>query len=138
MVEVWENWIVGRNHGHVIYKNPVQGVRAGRTSPISGGARRHLGCWRDKPRRAIGGGIRFRGSIERCEIFARRHRWKVFAVQAGGECFTAGNAHATYRKYGRAGNCRNGKGGGWAQNVYTVGRGLNPRTEGKLECLTFP
>ena len=98
-------------------------MRSCKFSVRSGGARRHLGCWRDKPRRAIAGGIRFRGSIAKCEQYARRHGYRVFAIQYGGECFTAGNAHQTYRKYGRAGNCRNGKGGGWAQNVYTVGGG---------------
>ena len=91
---------------------------------FAGRGRRSLGCWRDRPQRAIGGGIRFRGSIDKCEQYARRHHWRVFAIQAGGECFTAGNAHQTYRRYGRANNCaRNGKGGGWAQNVYQVGGG---------------
>ena len=123
MIEIWESQVVGTNPGHVIFKSPVTGVRTPRTTRPSrpSGARRHLGCWRDKPRRAIAGGIRFRGSIAKCEQFARRNGFRIFAIQYGGECFTARNAHQTYRKYGRAGNCKNGKGGGWAQNVYTVG-----------------
>ena len=83
--------------------------------------RHSLGCWRDRSQRAISGGIRFRGSIDKCEQFARRHNYKVFAIQYGGECFTASNADQTYRKYGHANNCKNGTGGGWAQNVYTTG-----------------
>jgi len=83
-------------------------------------AGRHLGCWRDHSHRAIAGGIRFRGSPGRCEVFARNHGWRVFAVQYGGECFTGPHADRTYRKYGRAGNCRHGRGGGWANDVYEV------------------
>ena len=93
--------------------------------------RQSLGCWRDRSQRAISGGIRFRGSIDKCEQFARRHNYKVFAIQYGGECFTASNAHQTYRKYGHAKNCRNGTGGGWAQNVYTTG-GISKKPKRKV------
>jgi len=83
-------------------------------------AGRRLGCWRDHSHRAIAGGIRFRGSPARCEAFARKHGWRVYAVQYGGECFTGPNAHRTYSKYGHAHNCRHGRGGGWANSVYEV------------------
>jgi len=83
-------------------------------------AGRRLGCWRDHSHRAIAGGIRFRGSPARCEAFARKHGWRVYAVQYGGECFTGPNAHRTYSKYGHAHNCRHGRGGGWANDVYEV------------------
>jgi len=81
---------------------------------------RHLGCFRDHGNRAIKGGIRFRGSVARCAAYARAHHWRVFGVQYGGECFTNANAHRTYGRYGRAGNCRHGTGGGWANDVYEV------------------
>lgn len=83
-------------------------------------AGRRLGCWRDRRNRAIAGGIRFRSSPGRCEIYARDHGWRVYAVQYGGECFTGPRAGRTYRKYGHARNCKNGRGGGWANSVYEV------------------
>jgi len=80
----------------------------------------HIGCFRDNHNRAIAGGIRFRGSVAQCEKYARDHHWQNFAVQYGGECFTGPHAHDTYAKYGHAGNCKDGKGGGWANDVYEV------------------
>ena len=43
----------------------------------------------------------------------------IFAIQNGGQCRGADN-HGGYEQYGRAENCRNGKGGLWASNVYLV------------------
>ena len=43
----------------------------------------------------------------------------IFAVQNGGWC-AAANTLARYRRYGKAGNCKNGKGGAWANNVYRI------------------
>ena len=43
----------------------------------------------------------------------------IFAVQNGGWC-AAANTLARYRTYGKAGNCKNGKGGAWANNVYRI------------------
>ncbi|XP_063690486.1 uncharacterized protein LOC134823063 [Bolinopsis microptera] len=85
-----------------------------------------LGCWNDNSRRAIAGGIRFNSAnpIETCYNFAKEKGYSVFAVQYNTECFTAEDAHEieTYKKYGRATNCEDGKGGSWAQNVYLVTR----------------
>ena len=81
-----------------------------------------FGCWKDSPLRAISGGIRFipgDDPIEGCRKIALDRGYKVFAVQYGGECFTDGDAHQTYQKYGRSEDCSSdGRGGPWAQNVY--------------------
>jgi len=92
-------------------------------APVSvhGHGLRSMGCWKDAGNRAIAGGIRFKGTVEKCAQYARDHHYSVFAVQNGGECFTGPNAHATYNKYGHAKNCDHGKGGGWANDVYNFG-----------------
>ena len=46
----------------------------------------------------------------------------IFGVQYNGQCFAAYNAQYTFSKYGRAKNCRNGKGGTWANDVYFFGK----------------
>ena len=43
----------------------------------------------------------------------------IFAVQNGGWCAAANNMNG-YRRYGKATNCRNGKGGAWANDVYRI------------------
>ena len=43
----------------------------------------------------------------------------IFAVQYGGEC-QADDKLDGYRKYGRATNCINNKGGYWAMDVYRI------------------
>ena len=43
----------------------------------------------------------------------------IFAVQDGGWC-AGGKTLNNYKKYGKATNCRNGKGGGWANDVYRI------------------
>ena len=89
-----------------------------------------LGCWKDKPRRAIpqidGSDARIRGNyrarkdaINKCFHVARERGNKIFAVQHQGWCAAAKNLKG-YRRYGRAKNCKNGKGGGWANNVYLI------------------
>ena len=82
-----------------------------------------MGCWTDSPTRAIEGGIRFNSEnpIEECGDFAKKHGFSFFAVQYSRECFTAANAGETYKKYGVSTGCNpNGRGGGWAQNVYQI------------------
>ena len=43
----------------------------------------------------------------------------IFAVQNGGWCAAANNMNG-YRRYGKATNCKNGKGGPWANDVYRI------------------
>ncbi|KAL5252434.1 hypothetical protein ACHWQZ_G015267 [Mnemiopsis leidyi] len=81
-----------------------------------------LGCWTDNADRAIAGGIRLNSNnpVEDCRNYAREQGFSVFAVQYFTQCFTAADAAETYNKYGESSGCVNGRGGGWAQNVYQV------------------
>ena len=49
----------------------------------------------------------------------------IFAVQNGGWCAAATNLNG-YRKYGKASNCKNGKGGPWANDVYRITNPIKP------------
>ena len=49
----------------------------------------------------------------------------LFAVQNGGSCAAAGNLNG-YKKYGKSGKCRNGKGGPWANDVYRITNPIRP------------
>ena len=96
----------------------------------------HLGCWKDTARRAVpqieGSDPRIRGNyvrrgdaINKCYQVARQRKMIIFAVQNGGWCAAAGNLNG-YRKYGKAGNCKNGKGGPWANDVYRITNPIRP------------
>ena len=90
-----------------------------------------IGCYRDTGRRAIpqmdgrnplvtGFYRRRADAILKCALVAMRFGYRAFAVQHQGWCATGPRAHVTYRKYGRSNRCRNGKGGPWANDVYTI------------------
>ena len=81
-----------------------------------------LGCWRDIwDNRAISGRIRLKSpDVDDCYRFAKEKGWAVFAVGWGEDCFTAANAHLTYKSRGSAGNCRDGVGGTSAIDVYRI------------------
>ena len=96
----------------------------------------YLGCWKDTARRAVpqieGSDPRIRGSyrgradaINKCYQVARQRKMIIFAVQNGGWCAAATNLNG-YRKYGKAANCRNGKGGAWANDVYRITNPIKP------------
>ena len=45
----------------------------------------------------------------------------MFALQHGGQCFSAWDAGSTYTRYGRSIDCgSDGEGGGWANQVYKM------------------
>lgn len=90
-----------------------------------------LGCYRDTSDRAIKSEIAqyylptHNSAIRLCNLYAFRLGYKVFGVQAGGECWTSekaslASANETYAKYGVATKCEDGKGGSYANDVYTV------------------
>ena len=96
----------------------------------------HLGCWKDTARRAVpqidGSDPRIRGNyvrrsdaINKCYQVARQRKMIIFAVQNGGWCAAATNLNG-YRKYGKASNCKNGKGGPWANDVYRITNPIKP------------
>ena len=90
-----------------------------------------LGCWKDTGSRAIptleGKDTRLKGgytsrdyAIDLCYQSAKAKGYHIFAVQNGGWC--AGMKGSTrYQKYGKATNCKYGKGGSWANDVYLIG-----------------
>ena len=85
---------------------------------------RSVGCFKDKPRRAVGSmvanlrGLKF--VVRDCARQARKRGYRLFAVQNGGECWMGPRAKLTYKKYGTSKRCRGGKGGPWANNVYVI------------------
>ena len=92
---------------------------------------KNIGCFKDKGARAIApldgklgllrGNYRARkDSILKCGAVAAVKGHRIFGVQHGGWCASTSTGHLTYAKYGRARNCKNGKGGAWANDVYKL------------------
>ena len=93
---------------------------------------KHLGCWKDTGNRALPtlegkDPIRLTGSytsrkeaIQRCYEAAIARRYVVFGVQHGGWCAGTSTPGDSYKKYGVATNCANGKGGSWSNDVYEI------------------
>ena len=90
-----------------------------------------IGCFRDTSRRAIpqldqssrllrGNYRRRKDAIEKCAAEAIKRGYRVIGIQHGGWCASGPRAQFTFGKYGRSNRCRNGKGGGWANDVYRV------------------
>ena len=61
----------------------------------------------------------------------------IFAVQNGGWCAAATNLNG-YRKYGKASNCKNGKGGPWANDVYRITNPIKPALPKGMIILFIP
>ena len=61
-----------------------------------------------------------KNAIEKCLQAAVAKGFKWFGVQDGGQCFSSKDAGTRYTKYGKADNCKDGKGGAWANNVYLI------------------
>ncbi|CAH3116452.1 unnamed protein product [Pocillopora meandrina] len=125
-----------------------RGYRAPPTKVTSGVVIRSRGCYRDTGRRAIpqmdGKGLLVRGfyrrrsdAIAKCALEAAKRHYRAFAVQHQGWCATGPRAHLTYRKYGRSNQCRNGKGGPWANDVYFVSGKCRRRATNHY-CCAFP
>ena len=58
-------------------------------------------------------------AVAKCAFLTKIRGYRAFGVQYNGQCFTAFNAHETYRKYGPSNACANtGRGGNWANEVY--------------------
>jgi hypothetical protein len=89
-----------------------------------------IGCFGDKAERSMpileGGDPSITGdyktredSIVKCYKFAKSKGYKYFGVQDGGHCQGSNNL-AEAQKYGPSGACTNGKGGGWANDIYEI------------------
>ncbi|EDO50076.1 predicted protein [Nematostella vectensis] len=89
-----------------------------------------VGCFSDKPERAMGKMIQdlrsHRDPIGRCSELAVKQGYQVFGVQDGGQCFFGPKAHITYDKYGTSKQCKDLKGGKWANDVYEIKDGDAP------------
>ena len=57
-------------------------------------------------------------AVEECAQVAKSRGYQVFTVQNGGFCSSGPNAHRTFQIYGPASNCKSGRGGKWASDVY--------------------
>ena len=55
----------------------------------------------------------------KCAVAALKKKYRIFAVQNGGQCFGSDSALTTFDKYGKSTACGNDGGGGvWANHVY--------------------
>jgi len=81
-----------------------------------------LGCWKDTPKRAIVPleGWRMKATIQQCYAFASRKGYRYFAFQDNGYCISSATAGTRYKMYGESKECRGGKGGPWANDVYII------------------
>jgi hypothetical protein len=64
--------------------------------------------------------------ITKCAAIARSRGYQLFAIQNGGMCLSGPKAQDTYKIHGLARNCKDGKGGEWANDVYIF--------NGKMKC----
>ena len=56
--------------------------------------------------------------INKCYRCSKSKGFSIFALQAGGDCM--GDDSGTYAKHGKSEVCKDGKGGGWANDVYVI------------------
>nr|XP_047123579.1 uncharacterized protein LOC105846001 isoform X1 [Hydra vulgaris] len=79
-----------------------------------------LGCWEDRPTRALKRlGDFITNPLYNCYIKARNEMYEIFSLQFGYECW-AGNG-LSYQMFGISNKCEiNGRGGSWANEVYKV------------------
>ncbi|XP_015775212.1 PREDICTED: uncharacterized protein LOC107353382, partial [Acropora digitifera] len=149
------NYDRDRKWGYCYLRKPVRPVRPvipptrGRVIQVTTGLKaRGVGCFRDTSRRAIttmegrsrllkGPYNRRRDAIRKCASAAYRRGYRVFALQNGGWCASSRLAFRTYARYGRARNCKNGKGGPWANDVYFLQGSCRTRTT-RGDCCVFP
>lgn len=110
----------------------TSGVAAAAATPQKPTTPTYIGCFLDKPERAIPtlegstpdltGNYRLRTNpIDKCRAAAQAKGYSVFAVQDAGYCSSGPNAATTYNMYGPATNCNaEGTGGGYANAVYRI------------------
>ena len=56
--------------------------------------------------------------VSKCAAVARSRGYQLFAIQNGGMCLSGPKAQENYKIHGLARNCKDGKGGEWANDVY--------------------
>ena len=92
---------------------------------------KNVGCYKDTSSRAIptlegkdsildGQYSSRKNPIAKCALAARKKGYRMFAIQDGGWCAYSATAEKTFNKYGKSDACQQGKGGGWANDVYVL------------------
>ena len=93
---------------------------------------KHIGCYKDTDARAmvllegrndelLGSNYKEReGAIDKCYQVAKSQGFGIFGLQHGGECWGSSVLDNAYGKYGTSADCKDGKGGIWANDVYQV------------------
>jgi len=81
---------------------------------------KYIGCYKDKPSRAMRyGPKKWHYTAKTCSAACKDY--KYFSLQAGSWCSCENDLlHAT--KYGKASNCRDRRGGGWANDIFQFDR----------------
>ncbi|XP_066025157.1 uncharacterized protein [Pocillopora verrucosa] len=90
-----------------------------------------LGCWKDTESFAVSpleGAdplltepyLTRQKPIDTCAQVARKHDFKVFAIQNGGACLSGPKAGRTFNQFGESSSCKAGKGGLFANDVYRL------------------
>ncbi|XP_031554877.1 uncharacterized protein LOC116291804 isoform X2 [Actinia tenebrosa] len=90
-----------------------------------------LGCWRDTESFAIPSlegtdprlseSYRLRAKpIDTCASVAFKHGYKVFGIHRGGACFSGPKADQTFNIFGESADCKSGRGGVGATDVYRL------------------
>jgi len=105
--------------GQVVYSSPAGNILQNN----------YLGCYRDRPQRAMPKYLGNRKTYETCQEEAQKGNWKYFGLQymqsnETSECWVNNNLEQS-TGYGKATNCRQAKdgtwnGGGWSNAVYSV------------------
>lgn len=115
-IKVYQNFVYGIDKNYQVNKHVIVPEKFKYTS---------LGCWIDKPDRAINPSLPDynplqRISINKCAEKTAQSGFSIFGLQNGGRCYSSKDADKTFKKYGNALNCVNGTGGNWANNVYKL------------------
>lgn len=105
--------------GQVVYSSPAENILQNN----------YLGCYRDRPQRAMPKYLGNRKTYETCLEEAQKGNWQYFGLQymqsnETSECWVNNDLQQSIG-YGKATNCRQAKdgtwnGGGWSNAVYSV------------------
>ncbi|XP_022798423.1 uncharacterized protein LOC111336565 isoform X1 [Stylophora pistillata] len=90
-----------------------------------------LGCWKDTETFAVtpleGADplltepyLTRKKPIDTCAQVARKHDFRVFAIQNGGACLSGPTAGRMFNQFGESSSCKAGKGGLFANDVYRL------------------
>ena len=82
----------------------------------------YIGCFEDKPERALPNYKPDKHGRDKCLAFAAENKYEIFALQYNGECWVDDAKINNYDKYGKFPdeNCNSGVGGGYANAVYKI------------------